>query len=156
MQLLLASPAGYQIKEDEMDWGVRRMRENRNVCRFLVGNTEGKRPLGRRRRRRENNTKLDLTGTRDEPRTAVSTPTKIGAGRGEIGFQFSLPQIFQTAPSSTQQPGQQPFPGGRTAKEQCWPLSQSSAEVKNAWCCTSSLPYVFMVWFLIAKSCLFT
>jgi len=71
---------GYQIKEDEMDWCVGRMWENRNVYRVLVGNTEGKRPLGRRRRRRENNTKLALTGTRDEPRIAVSTPTKIWAG----------------------------------------------------------------------------
>jgi hypothetical protein len=80
LQLFLASLLGYQIKEDEVDWGVRRMGENRNVYRVLVGNTEGKRPLGRRRRRRENNTKLDLTGTMDEPRIAVSTPTKIRAG----------------------------------------------------------------------------
>jgi len=33
---------------------------------------------------------LDLTGTRDEPRIAVSTPTKIRAGRREIGFRFSV------------------------------------------------------------------
>jgi hypothetical protein len=66
------------------------MWENRNVCRVLAGNIEGKRPLGRRRRRRENNTKLDLTGTRDEPRTSVSRPTKIRAGRREIGFRFSI------------------------------------------------------------------
>jgi hypothetical protein len=115
---MLASLVGYQIKEDEVDWGVGRMCENRNVYRGLVGNTEGKRPLGRRRGRRENNTKLDLTGTVDEPRIAVSTPTKIRAGRREIGFRFlgrekrfSLPQTFQTTPCSTQQPGQQPFPG---------------------------------------------
>jgi hypothetical protein len=81
---------GYQIKEDEMDWGIGRVWENRNMYRFLVGNTDGKRPLGRRRPRRENNTKLNLTGARDEPRIAVSSPTKIRAGRREIGFRFSV------------------------------------------------------------------
>ena len=73
-----------------MNWGVGRMWENRNVYRVLVGNTDGKRPLGRRGRSRENNTKLDLTGTRDEPRIAVSTPTKIRAGRREIRFLVSV------------------------------------------------------------------
>jgi len=118
LQLLLASPAGYQIKEDEMDWGVGSMWENRYVYRVLVGNTEGKRPLGRRRHRRENNTKLDLTGNRDEPRIAVSTPHQdTGRTTGNrisiLGREkrFSLLQIFQTAPCSTQQPAQQPFPG---------------------------------------------
>jgi hypothetical protein len=63
---------------------------NRNMYRVLVGNTEGKRRLGRRRRRRENNTKLNLIGTRNEPRIAVSTPTKIRAGRREIGLRLSV------------------------------------------------------------------
>jgi hypothetical protein len=66
------------------------MRENRNAYRVLVGNTEGKRPLGRRRLRRENNTKLDLTGTRDEPRIAGSRVTEMRAGRREIGLRFSV------------------------------------------------------------------
>jgi hypothetical protein len=63
-----------------MDWVVGRMRKNRNAYRVLVGNTEGKRPLGRRRRRMGNNTKLGLTGTRDEPWIAGSTVTKMRAG----------------------------------------------------------------------------
>jgi len=63
-----------------MDCDVGRMWENRNLYMVLVGNTEGKRPLGRRGHRRENNTKLDVTGTRDEQRIAVSTPNKIRAG----------------------------------------------------------------------------
>jgi hypothetical protein len=36
------------------------MGEKRNVCRLLVGNPEGKRPLGRPRRRRVYSIKLDL------------------------------------------------------------------------------------------------
>jgi hypothetical protein len=32
-------------------WHVARMRENRNAWRILVGKSEGKRPLGRPRRR---------------------------------------------------------------------------------------------------------
>jgi hypothetical protein len=36
------------------------MAENRNEYRILVGNPEGKRPLGRSRRRWVNNIKMDL------------------------------------------------------------------------------------------------
>jgi hypothetical protein len=36
------------------------MREGRDVHRFLVGKPEGKRPLGRHRRRWEDNIKMDL------------------------------------------------------------------------------------------------
>jgi hypothetical protein len=34
--------------------------EKRNVYRLLVGNTEGKKPLGRPRRRRKDNIQMDL------------------------------------------------------------------------------------------------
>jgi len=36
------------------------MEERRGVCRVLVGRPEGKRPLGRPRRRWENDIKVDL------------------------------------------------------------------------------------------------
>jgi hypothetical protein len=36
------------------------MRERRNIYRLLVGNPEGKRPLGRPRRRWVNNIMIDL------------------------------------------------------------------------------------------------
>ena len=39
---------------------VTRMRDRRSVYRVLVGEPEGKRPLGRQRRRSEDNIKMDL------------------------------------------------------------------------------------------------
>jgi hypothetical protein len=36
------------------------MRETRNACRILVGKPEGKRPLGRPRRRSVDNVEIDL------------------------------------------------------------------------------------------------
>ena len=41
-------------------WHVARMEKGRGVHKVLVGKTEGKRPLGRRRRRWEDNIKIDL------------------------------------------------------------------------------------------------
>ena len=50
------------IKTRRMRWAghVARMGESRVVYRVLVGKPEGKRPLGRPRRRREDNIKMDL------------------------------------------------------------------------------------------------
>jgi hypothetical protein len=50
------------IKSRRMKWAghVARMGEGRGLYRILVGRLEGKRPLGRPRRRRENNIKMDL------------------------------------------------------------------------------------------------
>jgi len=54
-----------------MRWAghVARMGEDRGVHRVLVGKPEGTRPLGRRRRRWENNIKMDLQ--------------EVGGGRGD-------------------------------------------------------------------------
>jgi hypothetical protein len=51
-----------QMKARRMRWAghVARMGEGRNVCRVLVGNPEGKRPLGRPRRRRKHAIRIDL------------------------------------------------------------------------------------------------
>jgi hypothetical protein len=51
-----------QIKSRRMSWAghVVRMGERRNVYRVLVGKPEGKRPLGRPRRRWEDGIKMDL------------------------------------------------------------------------------------------------
>jgi hypothetical protein len=50
------------IKSRRMRWAghVARMGEKRNACRLLVGKPEGKRPLGRPRRRWVNNIRMDL------------------------------------------------------------------------------------------------
>jgi hypothetical protein len=51
-----------QIKSRRMRWTghVARMGEGKNVYRVLVGKAEGKRPLGRPRRRWEDGIKMDL------------------------------------------------------------------------------------------------
>jgi len=50
------------VKSRRMRWAghVARMGQGRVVYRIIVGKTEGKRPLGRPRRRREDNIKMDL------------------------------------------------------------------------------------------------
>ena len=50
------------VKSRRMRWAghVARMGERRGVHRVLVGRPEGKRPLGRPRRRWEDNSKMDL------------------------------------------------------------------------------------------------
>jgi hypothetical protein len=50
------------IKSRRMRWAghVARIAEGKGVYRVLVGRPEGKRPLGRPKRRWENNIKLDL------------------------------------------------------------------------------------------------
>jgi hypothetical protein len=52
------------IKSRRMRWTghVARMREKRNAYRILVGKPEGKRPLGRPRRRWEDNIRTDRIG----------------------------------------------------------------------------------------------
>src|SRR5215469_4068223 len=59
------------IKSRRMRWvgHVARMSEGRGVHRVLVGKPEGKRPMGRPRRRSEDNIKMDLQ--------------EVGGGRGD-------------------------------------------------------------------------
>ena len=54
------------VKSRLMRWGwhVARMGEGRGVHRVLVGKSQGKRPLGRPRRRWEDNIKMDLQEVR--------------------------------------------------------------------------------------------
>jgi hypothetical protein len=49
-----------QIKKNEVGGHVARMGEERGTYRILVGRPEGRRPLGRPRRRWEDNIKMDL------------------------------------------------------------------------------------------------
>jgi hypothetical protein len=50
------------IKSRKMGWAghVARMKARRNACRILVGKPEGRRPLGRPRRKWTDNIKMDL------------------------------------------------------------------------------------------------
>jgi hypothetical protein len=62
---------------------VARMGEERGVCRVVVGKPEGRRPLGRPRRRWEYNTKMDLQEVGCEVWTALSW-LRIETGSGHL------------------------------------------------------------------------
>jgi hypothetical protein len=49
-----------QVKEDEIERACNTPGMKRNACRVLVGKPEGKRPLGRPKRRWEDSIKIDL------------------------------------------------------------------------------------------------
>jgi hypothetical protein len=71
------------VKSRRMRWAgyVARMGEDTVVHRVLVGRPEGKRPLGRPRRRWEDNIKMDLQEVGGDRGTGWSW-LRIGTGRG--------------------------------------------------------------------------
>jgi hypothetical protein len=60
---LYSSPNVVRVIKSRRMWAghVARMEEGKGAYRVLVGRPEGKRPLGRPRRRWEDNIKMDLT-----------------------------------------------------------------------------------------------
>jgi hypothetical protein len=72
-----------QIESRRVRWAghVERMGEGRNVYRVFVGKPEGKRQLGRPRRRREDEIKMDLTEMGWGGGCGVDSP---GAGQGPL------------------------------------------------------------------------
>jgi hypothetical protein len=65
--ILYASPnIIWVMKSRRMRWAgrVEHMGKKRNAYRLLIGETEGKRPLGRPSHRREDNIRMDLRGVR--------------------------------------------------------------------------------------------
>jgi hypothetical protein len=71
------------IKSRRMKWVVyvARMEEGRGVYRVLVGRPEGKRPVGKPRRRWEDNIKMDLREIRIDVRTGFGW-FRIGSSGG--------------------------------------------------------------------------
>jgi hypothetical protein len=73
------------IKSRRMRWAghVARIGEGRGVYRVLAGRPEGKRPLGRRRRRCEDNIKMDLSEIGIDGRTGFGW-LRIGSSSGPL------------------------------------------------------------------------
>jgi hypothetical protein len=67
------------VKSRRMRWAghVARMREKRNAYRILVGKPEGKRPLGRPRRRWDGADWMYMAQDRDQWRALVNTVLKL-------------------------------------------------------------------------------
>jgi hypothetical protein len=72
-----------EIKSRRMRWAghVARMGKERNVYRILVGKPQGKRPVGRPRRRWEDGIRMDL-GENGRGMQSGSSWLRIGAGGG--------------------------------------------------------------------------
>ena len=79
------------IKSGIMRWAgyIARMVEGRGVYRVLVGKAEGKRPLGRHRRRWEDNIRMDLpeVGCGDMDWIGLAQD-RTGGGHGETQAQM--------------------------------------------------------------------
>ena len=70
MHALYSSPnITRNLKSCRLRWAghVAHVEQSRNAYRVLVGKPEGKRPLGRPRRRREDNIKMDLREVSCDP-----------------------------------------------------------------------------------------
>jgi len=83
---LYSSPNIFRvIKSRRIRWAghVVRMGERRGVYRVLVGKSEGKRPLGRHRRRWEDNINMDLQEVGCGVWTGLSW-LRIGTGGGHL------------------------------------------------------------------------
>jgi len=89
------------VKSRRMRWAghVARMGKGRGVHRVLVGKPEGKRPLGRPRRRWEDNIKMDLqvvggclkTPTNNLPPTVSSHSICVPTGHQELSYRVTVP-----------------------------------------------------------------
>ena len=75
------------VKSRRMRWAghVARMGEDRVVQRLLVGKHEGKRPLGRPRRRWEDNIKMDLQEVREGRGDWMELPQDRDRWRALVG-----------------------------------------------------------------------
>jgi hypothetical protein len=75
---------------------------------------------------------------------------RFPAGAGNFFFTTAVSRLALRPPPSSYPVGTRgSFPGGKAAREWTDHSPPSSADVKNAWSCTSTLPYVFTAWCLV-------
>jgi hypothetical protein len=128
--------------------------EGSGVYRVLVARPEGKRPLGKRRRRWEDNIKMDL---RETEKPEYLSGIALGYGLDDRGFESRQGLgilLFTTAYRSALGPTQPPIQWLRVAlslgvKRPGREADHSllySAEVKNAQSSTLIPQYAFMAW----------
>ncbi|KAJ4438846.1 hypothetical protein ANN_14799 [Periplaneta americana] len=89
------------IKSRRLRWAghVARMGESRNAYRVLVGRPEGKRPLGRPRRRWEDNIKMDLREVGHDDRDWINLAQDRDRWRAYVRAAMNL-RVFGNSPSS--------------------------------------------------------
>jgi hypothetical protein len=107
--------------------------ERRGVYRVLVGRPEGKRPLGRPRRRWEDNIKMGLKVLR----TRFEFVSEKRVTRANFLFRSGTRGSFP----GVKRPGRE--------ADHSPPPSAEVKECKNAWSYTSTPQCVFMAWCLI-------
>jgi hypothetical protein len=71
------------------------------------------------------------------------------AGAGNFSLHHRVQNGSGAHPGSYPMGTRGSFPGGKAAGAWSWPLTPSSAEVKNAWSYTSTPQYVSMAWCLV-------
>ncbi|KAJ4430978.1 hypothetical protein ANN_19571 [Periplaneta americana] len=93
LHILYSSPGIIRnIKSRRLRWvgHVARMGESRNAYRVLVGRPEGKRPLGRPRRRWEDNIKMDLREVRYDDREWINLAQDRDQWRAHVRAAMNL------------------------------------------------------------------
>ena len=80
------------LKSKRLRWAghVARMEQSRNTHRVLVGKPEGKRPLGRPRRRWEDNMKMDLREVGCDPGEWIDLAVDRDQWRGYVRAVMNL------------------------------------------------------------------